>query len=68
MDFAVACIAIGTAPSTNSGLNSLNKIEASCLFEWTRFDILEEVADLLVKPKIGVSGASVDVHCTTKKK
>jgi hypothetical protein len=55
MDFAVACITIGASPGANSSLNPLNKIEASCLFERTGLDVLEEVADLFVEPKTSVS-------------
>lgn len=56
MDLTVTSKTVGAAPSTNGGLNSLNKIQASCFFERARLDIFEEVADLFVKPKITVSG------------
>jgi len=58
MDLAVACKPVGTTPSTNGALDPLDKIQTSCLFERTRFDVFEEVADLFVKPKNDVSGAS----------
>lgn len=58
MDLTVTSKSIGAAPSTNGGLNSLNKIEASCFFERARLDVFEKVADLLMKPNMTVSGAS----------
>ena len=58
MDLTFTSKTIGATPSTNGGLNSLNKIEASCFFERARLDVFKKVADLLVKPKMTVSGWS----------
>lgn len=55
MNLAIHRSAVGTIPGANCGLNSLDKVQAGCLLEFTRPDIFEEVADLFVKPRGTVS-------------
>jgi hypothetical protein len=46
-----------TTPGANGGLDPGDKIQASCLFELTRLNVCEKVADFLLEPMTPVNNA-----------
>jgi hypothetical protein len=50
MNVTGSCMITGTTPGANGGLDPGDKIQASCLFEVTRLDVCEKVADFLLEP------------------